>query len=329
MQEFGVPDIYFEENYAKLYEKIENGKAERIAVSNEHGCIVSNVIKRKIPIEADREYYDLVTPYGYGGPIITSLTGDKDKLIESFEQEMQKYVLENNIVSEFVRFHPIMKNHSDFGDIYKAEAIRKTLVTDLREDDYFTSQFGKSARKNIKQALNKGITYKVTRNPVSIGEFKNIYYSTMDRNDATEFYYFDDNYFDNILEYFKDNVLLVEAIYENKVIAAGFYFVYNEIIHIHLSGTLSEFLFLSPAYILRYAVAKWGAENGYNLIHHGGGRTDSEEDSLYVFKKNFAKKYHIDFYVGKKIWNEDAYNMLCNKTGKDKNSSFFPAYRSV
>ena len=148
----------------------------------------------------------------------------------------------------------------------------------------------------------------------------------MERNKATDYYYFDDDYFENCLKYFKSNIILVEAIYDDKVIAAGLYFVYNKIIHIHLSGTLSEYLHLSPAYILRYAVTLWGKEKGYELIHHGGGRSNSPEDGLYRFKKQFGKNTEFDFYIGKRygIWR---YIKNCVKTLVLMTALNFPAYR--
>ena len=321
-------DIYFEPNYGKLYQKIENGQAKIFEYEDENGKISNQFLVRQIPEKVNEEiYYDLVTPYGYGGPIIERLNGEKEKLLEKFEKEFSKYCLENKIVSEFVRFHPIVKNYEDFGKMYNAVYMRKTLITKLDEEDPIKNQFSKSCRKNIRQALNKGITYKVTKSPDNLSNFKEIYYSTMDRNNATDYYYFDDDYFNDILKNFKENVLLVEAIYENKTIACGLYFVYNNIIHIHLSGTLTEYLYLSPAYILRYAVTLWGIENDYKLIHHGGGTSNSEENSLYLFKRNFAKIYDTDFYIGKKIWNEEIYDKLCIIKNVDKNEDFFPAYR--
>ena len=320
-------DLYFDENYGKLYEKVENGTAEIFVYEDENGKVTNQFLKREIPEKIDGNvFYDLVTPYGYGGPVI-EFANNKEKLLENFEKEFSKYCVENNIVSEFVRFHPIVKNYEDFREMYNAQYMRKTLITKLDEEDPITNQFGKSCRKNIRQALNIGVTFKVTKSPESIGAFKEIYYSTMDRNNATDYYYFDDEYFNDILKYYKENVVLVESMYEEKVIAAGLYFVYKDIIHIHLSGTLNEYLFLSPAYILRYAIANWGIENGYKLIHHGGGRSNSEEDSLYLFKKNFAKVYDVNFYIGKKIWNEEIYNKLCEMKNMDPNESFFPAYR--
>lgn len=322
-------DLYFDENYGKLYEKIEKGKAEIFKFENEDGKITNQFLIREIPEKVNgKTYYDIVTPYGYGGPIINYLKGNKENLLKEFEKKFKKYAEERNIVSEFVRFHPIKENAIDMKPIYNSTYMRKTLITKLDEEDVVKKQISKSARKNIRQALNKGVIYKITEKPNDISVFKNIYYSTMDRNHATDYYYFDDEYFQNILNYYKENLILIEAIFEGKTIAAGIYFIYNDIIHIHLSGTLTEYLYLSPAYILRYALILWGIEhnNKYKIIHHGGGRSNSEEDSLYLFKRNFAKLYDADFYVGKKIWNKEIYDELCNMKNIE-DDGFFPAYR--
>lgn len=323
-------DIYFETEYGKLYEKVEDGKFQIFEYKDENGKITNRFLKRQIPIQLGDEsiYYDLVTPYGYGGPIIEECNGNKENLLKNYEENFQEYCKDNDIVSEFVRFHPIIGNALDFEKMYNSIYMRKTLVTNLKDyEDPVQSQFSKSARKNIRQAINKGVSFRVTKAPDNISVFKSIYYSTMDRNNATDYYFFDDEYFNKILKNFKENVVFVEAIFENKTIAAGLYFVYDKVIHIHLSGTLTEYLYLSPAYVLRYAITLWGKENGYKIIHHGGGRTNSEEDSLYTFKRNFAKLEDRDFYIGKKIWNDELYEKLCEIKNVDKNEAFFPAYR--
>ena len=320
-------DFYFDENYGKLYEKTDNGKAQIFEYEDENGKITNQFLLREIPISVDgKKYFDIITPYGYGGPIIENAS-NKEALLKEYEKNFTLYCNENNIVSEFVRFHPIIKNHEDFVNMYNAKYMRKTLVTKLDEEDPVQNQFSKSARKNIRRALNKGVTYNVTKSPEKIDSFKEIYYSTMDRNNATDYYYFNDEYFNNILKYYKDNLVFIEVYFEGKTVAAGLYFVYKDLIHIHLSGTISEYLYLSPAYVLRYAITLWGIENGYKLIHHGGGTSNSEDNSLYLFKKNFATKYDADFYVGKKIWNPEIYDKLCIIKNVDKNEDFFPAYR--
>lgn len=326
-----MKDIYFEHLYGKLYEKIENGTCEIYEHEDSIGTVYHMFIKKQIPILIDNVvWYDLVTPYGYGGPIIIDCKiGRENELINEFNQSFNRYCIDNNIVSEFIRFHPILQNHKEFKEIYNVQYIRKTLGTNLKDfDDPFKSEFSKSCRKTVRKALRAGVTFKIENEPNNIDEFINIYNSTMDRNKASEYYYFGIEYFNDIITDFKENVILVKAIYKEKTIASGLYFIFDKIIHIHLSGTLDEYLEFSPAYILRYAVTLWGKENGYELIHHGGGRSNSESDSLFKFKKKFANNTEFDFYVGKKIWNIKIYNKLCGAEGVNKDAEIFPAYRS-
>lgn len=324
-------DIYFKEEYAKLYENIENGKMEKFEYKSELGIIRNVFIKREIPTFIDSvRYYDLVTPYGFGGPIIIECVDDESKaeLVKKYHEIFKEYCEENNIISEFIRFHPIIKNRNDFKDIYDTQYMRKTVGTNLKDyDDPFQSEFSKSCRKTVRRALRDGVTFEMERQPNNIDEFTNIYNSTMERNDAIEYYYFGQEYFNDIINNLKSNVVVSKAIYEGKTIASGLYFIFNNTIHAHLSGTLNEYLHLSPAYILKYGTTIWGKENGYEMIHYGGGTSNSEEDSLFKFKKRFARNTEFDFYIGKKIWNVDIYNKLCKENGIKENEAFFPAYR--
>lgn len=318
-------DIYFDKNYGKLYEEIEGGVQQVWQLQCKYGTVCHQFIKR--PLEGG--WCDLITPYGYGGPVITQLYAGakKEQLIEEFKTGFAAYCKDNRVVSEFVRFHPLLGNGVDFCDIYHSEKVRHTVGTNLKEYiDPVKEEFSKGCQKRIRQALNKGVSYTITENPSSLDRFMDIYYATMDRNAAGEFYYFDKTYFDRMLRYFGENLLLIEAGYEGEVIAAGIFFLYADMVHVHLTGTRTEYLHLSPAYILRFAATRWAKEHGYCWIHHGGGRSNSEEDSLYQFKKQFGNNTTFDFYIGKKIWNEDAYWELCSKNGVT-DTEFFPAYR--
>lgn len=325
-------DIYFDDNYGKLYEKADNGCAVVFMYESPHGKIKHQFIKRRIPAEllpAEEEYYDIVTPYGYGGPLIVEMAGDSGKqLVQEFHEEFSKYCAAEKIVSEFVRFHPIAENALDFKEIYAPVWDRNTLGTDLKSfEDPVQSEFSKSCRKSIRQALNKGASYKIIYQPDELKTFQEVYYSTMKRNEAAEYYFFDDEYFDNCLKFYRENILLIEVLFEDKVIAAGMYFLYDKKIHVHLSGTLTEYLHLSPAYVLRYALACWGKEQGYEVIHHGGGRSNAADDSLYLFKKQFASQTKFDFYVGRKIWMPEKYSQICAANGISEENAYFPAYR--
>ena len=322
-------DIYFDPKFSELYDHIEGGKTEHFVFECEYGSVSHTFIKRPIPQLVDgKQYYDLVTAYGYGGPVIMNLAqgAEKEQLLEAFYKAYAEYCARNQIVSEFVRFHPLFGNAEDFKSVFHVEYLRNTIGTDLKNHpDFMAEEYSRRCRKNINQALRKGITAEVIEAPESLKEFETIYYATMDRNNAAEYYYFEDDYFAKCLQYYRNNILLVKAQYEGKTIAAGFYFIWNKTVHIHLSGTLSEYLFLSPAYILRYAVTQWAVEHGMEMIHHGGGRSNDPEDSLYKFKKQFGENTEFPFCVGKKIWNEEIYGKLSG--GKKTLDGFFPAYR--
>ena len=153
-----LPDIYFYEKYGKLYENIEKGIVDIFNFKNDVGKIYYLFIKREIPLDIDGgPWFDITTPYGYGGPIIIECEeGYEDELVLAFERSFSEYCKNNKIVSEFIRFHPIIDNAKVFSSIYSIEHIRNTLGTDLKSyDDPFQEEFSKSARRNNKKSVEK------------------------------------------------------------------------------------------------------------------------------------------------------------------------------
>ena len=326
------PDIYFEPAYARLYETADS-KAEEFRFSCEHGEITNLFLRREIPIDAgDGEtYYDIITPYGYGGPVIHGdPTGEeREKLIAAYMEAFGKYTAENRIVAEFVRFHPMIGNGVDFRQAYRSQLDRKTVGTTLTYEDVIATEFSKHRRKDIRRILkNPEIRYEIDEDPSTLDDFVEIYYSTMDRDNAADYYYFGQDYFRNMLAAFPGHITTAKVFLGDRTIAMGVYFRYGKYLHAHLSGTLSEYLEYSPAYILKYAMALYGHEKGYEVIHYGGGSSRSPDNSLYRFKKEFGKNTEFDFYIAKKVWNEEAYQRICEAAGADMKSDFFPAYRA-
>ncbi len=326
-----MQDIYFKEKYGKLYEDIEKGTLEIFDFELEQGHVRNMFIKREIPVKIDgQSYYDLITPYGYGGPIIESCQdqGKKEQLIMAYYEAFKAYCRENRIVSEFIRFHPIFENHNDFSKIYDVKFNRKTVGTKLNtKDGPFMYDFKKECRRQIRKAIRNGATFEIIEKPDNLEQFKRLYYQTMERNKALAYYYFDDSYFDAIIRDFKDEFILVNAFLDGKTVASKLCFISDQFIHCHLSGNLSEYFEYSPGYILEYATALWGSENNYTYIHHGGGRSNDPDDKLLQFKKNFGRHTEFDFFRGQKIWNPLIYKALCDLEGVCEEKDFFPSYR--
>lgn len=316
-----LKDIYFEKPYARLYEAIEKGASEVFEFQHPLGIVRHMYLKCELDTKLDgQSYFEIKTPYGYGGPMISGCRdGDKARLAEEFQSAFQEYCSTQRIVNEFVRFHPVFSNAEDFAGCYDISFKRKTTGTNLElYEDPVQAEYSKSCRRNIKKALKSGVTFKITAQPDSLKNFKEIYYETMKRNQAEEIYFFDEAYFDNCLELLREHILLTEVFYEEKVIGMGINFVYNGLINTHLSGTLGDYHGLSPAYVLQYALTLWGKDNGISLIHDGGGRTGDPGDSLFLFKKQFGKNTEFTYSVGTKIWNEAAYRRLQSAAESDQ-----------
>ena len=52
------------------------------------------------------------------------------------------------------------------------------------------------------------------------------------------------------------------------------------------------------------------AAKGVKQFHLGGGTNNDEENSLFLFKRRFSKDT-CQFYIGKLIFNETAYEDVC------------------
>lgn len=324
-------DIYFNKDYGTLYEKSEKGSCETFEFRNHLGVVRHMFVKREIPIAlaGEKPHYDLITPYGYGGPIMEAVNhSDRKQLAADFICAFGDYCRDGDIVSEFIRFHPVLKNVADFMDSYDTVFMRNTIQTRLTAtEDPLMSEYSASVRRDIRKGLKRGVDYKVIVNPDNLDRFRDLYLQTMKRNHADDYYYFDEDYFAQCLTLLGRQIVIVEVTWRGILIAMSLNFVSNDLLHVHLTGSLEEYHHLYAPNILQYALLEWGRDNGIRLIHHGGGRTNEAEDKLYLYKKKYGKGEELEFHIGKKIWNPEIYAELCQAAGVEGEGSFFPAYR--
>lgn len=325
-------DVYYLPEYGKLCETMEEGRCERFEYRSSNGYIINVFIKRPVPwLVNGEQYYDIVTPYGYGGPIIIDAV-ERESLKYEYAKAFEIYCKENKIVCEFIRFHPIFQNFKDVDDSYEVIYSRHTVGTNLMNfDDPVQSEFSKSLRRDNRRAIEKGVTVTLDSSPDSLDVFRKLYEETMDRNQADEMYYFSDDYYRILETDLKPYVLEAQLHYEDEIIASEIYFIAGDVLHAHLLGSNEKMLELGAGGLLEASAAYWGKEHGYRYIHHGGGRSGEADDSLLKYKKKFGKNTEFDFYIGKKIWNREVYNELVQnrmKQGLINDENYFPQYRA-
>src|SRR5690606_41358135 len=93
---FQLSDIYFETAYGQLYEKIENGKCEVFHYIGEEGEVRHLYIKKEIQFRLEGEvYYDLETPYGYGGTLTIQVKeAGKVRLVKTLQHDHEQHYFE-------------------------------------------------------------------------------------------------------------------------------------------------------------------------------------------------------------------------------------------
>ena len=333
VKSFKEYDVYYLSGYVKSFQI--HGDGTPLLFYFEHGDTraINVVIKKDISEEKHfigkiekNSYFHISTPYGYGGWII-----EGEKGIKKLDEEYIEYCLENNIVSEFVRFNPLIRSSVLSYNIYDVKKKGNLIILNTKSNDIIWKNISRRTRTKINKTNNLGVKINLSSNIDKINEFIELYKKTMDRNKAVDYYYFNKFYFYELLKGLKNNFIFVEAVYNNILVASSIMIYANKMMTYHLGGSLIIDRLINPVCLAFYETAKWCLENDIFYFLLGGGIGGSEEDGLYRFKKAFNKNGDESFYIGKKIFDKQKYEELLNIRKKydsdfDMNNSYLIQY---
>lgn len=327
VKSFEKYDVYWLSGYVKAFQIHGDGEPILFFYEDQNCRGINVVMKRDISrdrrfigVVESNTWFDFATPYGYGGWIIEG--EEKDDLFSTYEE----WCLDHNIVSEFVRYHPVIKNHEDSVMFYDTFSLGGTIAMDISSAEVIWSNLTSKNRNMIRKAKKAGVKVYNGRHPKIYEEFRNIYNQTMDKDNADPYYYFESEFYQSILNDLGIEAQVFYAELNQEVIAASIILGANHRLNYHLSGSLREFQNLAPTNLLLYQAALWGCSNGYTTFHLGGG-VGSHVDGLYKFKKAFYRGEPCCFHIGKKLYDEQKYNELVDMRSDIKNGGFFPLYR--
>jgi hypothetical protein len=327
LAQFNNTDVYYAYPYGKLFEEKEQARLLGVYFEYKASRLFYPFLLRSIAY-LPGNFYDIVTPYGYGGPLVE---GDP-QVVEAFYQYFRLYCKDRNIITETIRFHPLLENHQYVKDLMTVPYIRKTTAVDLTQTlEEIRNGYTSSNKRNIKKAQKNGLVCReAEKTSENISLFHSLYKETMDRNEATTFYYFDQVFFEKQLEdcsYSKAKLLFVWN--ENEVIAGAILLIGNPFAHYHLGASKTDYLSLRPNNLLFDFMVEISKGGGASILHLGGGY--AENDGLFAFKSSFTNGNHYDFYLGKKVYNDEVYEEL-NELAAQKyklSESYFPRYRGI
>lgn len=334
VKSFSNYDVYYLSGYTKAFKLHGDGEPTLFYYEDEDIRAINVVMIRDIAMDnkfnnklKTQSLFDMTTPYGYGGFIIDGTPNESS--YKKINEEYCDYCRSKNIISEFVRFHPVVENSKMNNEIYEVIDLGKTITLDLISIEQIWSDLSSKNRNVIRKAIKSGVEIYWGRNPELIDEFIPLYNATMYKDDAIDYYYFNKEFYKSVLEDFRYNSLIFYAFYNQKIISMSMILFGNDNMHYHLSASDREYQNLGATNLLLYEAACWGCENGYKSFHLGGG-LGSKEDSLFKFKKAFNKSSKTYFSIGKKIFDQEKYDELTKIRDTDYNiidNSYFPRYR--
>ncbi|HNW36390.1 MAG TPA: GNAT family N-acetyltransferase, partial [Candidatus Ozemobacteraceae bacterium] len=213
--------------------------------------------------------------YGYGGPIAENFV--PDDLAEA-EQAFCEWARTNNVIAEFVRFHPLLGNHRWFRREISIEENRQTVPVPLDSPfELLWERFTPAKRRNIRKADKAGM---IVRQGDDFTGFWRLYEMTMNRRSAAGFYYFSPEHRRELEQLVSNHGFLLEARLDGRLAASAIYLRSAHVLHYHLGASDAEFLPFFPNDRLMAEAVKLGRESGLKILHLGGGATTAADDSL-------------------------------------------------
>ena len=327
VRSFKEHDVYWFSGYVKAFQIHGDGVPMLFFYENDTTRGINVVMKRDIATDErfkgkipEGHFFDFSTPYGYGGWLIK---GDGNKeVLASYEDWNRK----NGIISEFVRFHPLVQNHEVCRGFYEIAQLGEVVHMDLDSPELIWNNMISENRNMVRKAVKNDVKIYNGRYPEIYEKFRVIYNGTMDRDNAEEYYYFSTDFYKSVLDDLSQNAQVFYAEKDGQVIAASIILAANGRMNYHLSGSLREYRSLAPTNLLLYEAALWGCANGYKTLYMGGG-VGSGEDSLFKFKRAFYKGNLNHFFIGKKVYDRQKYNELVGMR-EALESDYFPKYRA-
>lgn len=327
VRSFKVFDVYWLSGYVKAFKIHGDGEPLLFYYEDDSTRGINVVMKRDIAKDKrfagripENKYFDFSTPYGYGGWIIEGEC--HDALFNSYNEWVQN----KTIISEFVRFHPMIKNHESNMPFYEVNQLGEVVHIDLSSPEVIWDNLTSKNRNMIRKAIKNDIKIYNGRFPEIFDIFRRIYNRTMDKDKAEVYYYFDEDFYKSVLNDLPQNAQVFWAEKNGQIIAASIILATNTFMNYHLSGSVKEYSSFAPTNLLLYEAALWGCTNGYKTLYLGGG-VGSGEDSLFKFKKSFFRGDLNSFFIGKKIYNLTKYEELIKIRSEIDNPGYFPQYR--
>jgi CelD/BcsL family acetyltransferase involved in cellulose biosynthesis len=265
--------------------------------------------------------FDVITPYGYGGPFAiwpgvseAPSSTETENLYKGFFSAFHAWALQHDVVSEFVRFSLFSEARPWYYG--KIEHNNDNIVASLElSQEELWKGFRHKVRKNVRIATEQGLQVVTDKQGERLDDFLQVYYHTMKRRGAEAAYFLPRTFFEGMLQYFPGKAVFFHVLHQDKVVASELLLCAASRIYSFLGGTLMSYYALRPGELLKVHIMEWARQEGYLAFVIGGGYRP--HDGIFSFKKAFAPDGIIPFYTGKMVFDAQKYRLLYEGAGKN------------
>jgi hypothetical protein len=331
----GRHDVFHLPAYLALSARQAGGAAVHFLYETSHGAVYMPLIERPVGSAAPRKF-DLVSPYGYPGPLVRPRLGiDAASLTQQAMVAFAASLGPAGYLSAFIRGHPLLTPPapSHMAGAAEAHAIQtgEIVLVDLAPSlDEIFAGFRRNHRQNIYRLEAMGFT--ADHNCVShcADKFQKLYHATMRRVHAADYYFFDERFFADLRHAMDNRMRLISVSRDNTFAAAGIFLLDGEIAHYFLAGSDPDALRLAPSKMLVWHGIQHAKAAGCRWLNLGGG-LGGRRDALHEFKIGFSKltaPYHTWRLVAdSRVYRAAVARSGCQWVEPSICNSSFPGYR--
>jgi GNAT acetyltransferase-like protein len=314
VRDLGVSDVYYARGYVESAAALTGGAPAYLHLPGRDGHVLFCCLVRSDPA-------DVVSPYGYGGPLGVGASPPLDAFAAAYDAWCGR----RGVVSSFVTYHPLFANQrAAQATGFHAVPLRGTVAWALGGEDLLP-RMHRHHRRLVRRAQAQGLEVSAHPAPDSLDAFAAVYEATMRRAGASPFYFFGAGYWRRLVA--DVPLVRVDVRADGDLAASVLGMGDPPWLHYHLGGSTDAGRRAGASQLALLGLASWGREQGYDVLHLGGG-VGGREDSLFEYKLRFAPEGRVDVAVGKAVHDLGRYEALAGAAGVDWDG-FFPAYRAA
>ncbi|MBI3999213.1 MAG: GNAT family N-acetyltransferase [Candidatus Omnitrophica bacterium] len=303
-------DVYFLPEYLLPYEKDDRGEALCAFAVSGDAVWLYPFLKSSIH---GTEHFDILSAYGYAGPLVNG-EGEDSSFLKKAWQGFSDWCLKENVVTEFVRFHPLLENTRWAPSEMQLFVDRQTVPILLHAypEAVWNTSYYRVHRQMLRKAERYGYTFHVLEARKSLSWFVPLYNETQDFLSGSSATRFSSAYFESLTQGLTNNAWIGAVQYSDKIVAAVLVLEGKRFAHSHLMGYCRTGITAGMTNLVYHGIALEVAERKKTCLHMGGGRTKNEDDSLFAFKKSLSPE-RATFSLGTRCHSPTVYEQLGKK----------------